>query len=105
MHAIQTQTGIVHGGETIGKWEMATGGTSPSTSDTVTTGRKLNRLAHEKSPYLLQHADNPIDWLVGSYIYGWVVYPGHALLGFHDWASLLVLILYYVPINVPPVRD
>jgi uncharacterized protein YyaL (SSP411 family) len=22
-----------------------------------------NRLAHEKSPYLLQHADNPVDWL------------------------------------------
>ncbi len=23
---------------------------------------KHNRLAHEKSPYLLQHADNPVDW-------------------------------------------
>jgi len=22
----------------------------------------LNRLMHEKSPYLLQHADNPVDW-------------------------------------------
>jgi uncharacterized protein YyaL (SSP411 family) len=22
----------------------------------------MNRLAHEKSPYLLQHADNPVDW-------------------------------------------
>jgi len=21
-----------------------------------------NRLIHEKSPYLLQHADNPVDW-------------------------------------------
>lgn len=21
-----------------------------------------NRLAHEKSPYLLQHANNPVDW-------------------------------------------
>ena len=21
-----------------------------------------NRLAHEKSPYLLQHAHNPVDW-------------------------------------------
>ncbi|MFB6240025.1 MAG: DUF255 domain-containing protein, partial [Gemmatimonadota bacterium] len=21
-----------------------------------------NRLAREKSPYLLQHADNPVDW-------------------------------------------
>ena len=22
----------------------------------------MNRLAHETSPYLLQHADNPVDW-------------------------------------------
>lgn len=22
-----------------------------------------NQLAHEKSPYLLQHKDNPVDWL------------------------------------------
>ena len=27
-----------------------------------TSPRKLNRLAKEKSPYLLQHAGNPIDW-------------------------------------------
>ena len=26
------------------------------------TPRKLNRLAKEKSPYLLQHAGNPVDW-------------------------------------------
>jgi hypothetical protein len=25
-------------------------------------GRKANRLIHEKSPYLLQHAYNPVDW-------------------------------------------
>jgi uncharacterized protein YyaL (SSP411 family) len=25
-------------------------------------GRRANRLAHEKSPYLLQHAFNPVDW-------------------------------------------
>jgi len=25
-------------------------------------GRKPNRLAHETSPYLLQHANNPVDW-------------------------------------------
>ncbi len=25
-------------------------------------GRKKNRLANEKSPYLLQHAHNPVDW-------------------------------------------
>ena len=24
--------------------------------------RKPNRLIHEKSPYLLQHAYNPVDW-------------------------------------------
>ena len=24
--------------------------------------RNLNRLAKEKSPYLLQHAANPVDW-------------------------------------------
>ena len=30
-------------------------------SDTDTPGKK-NRLAAEKSPYLLQHADNPVDW-------------------------------------------
>jgi len=26
------------------------------------TSRAANRLAHEKSPYLLQHAHNPVDW-------------------------------------------
>src|SRR5689334_1155052 len=25
-------------------------------------GGMPNRLAHETSPYLLQHADNPVDW-------------------------------------------
>src|SRR6185436_3766822 len=28
----------------------------------ATRHRKPNRLAHEKSPYLLQHAYNPVDW-------------------------------------------
>lgn len=27
-----------------------------------THGKKPNRLIHEKSPYLLQHAHNPVDW-------------------------------------------
>lgn len=27
-----------------------------------TTHRHTNRLAKEKSPYLLQHAHNPVDW-------------------------------------------
>lgn len=26
------------------------------------TNKKANRLIHEKSPYLLQHAYNPVDW-------------------------------------------
>ncbi len=30
--------------------------------DTPNEIRKPNRLAREKSPYLLQHADNPVDW-------------------------------------------
>ena len=25
-------------------------------------GHQPNRLIHEKSPYLLQHAYNPVDW-------------------------------------------
>nr|WP_245251866.1 DUF255 domain-containing protein [Paenibacillus sediminis] len=28
----------------------------------VKNGRKTNRLIHEKSPYLLQHVYNPVDW-------------------------------------------
>ena len=29
----------------------------------MTTNRRVpNRLANEKSPYLLQHAYNPVDW-------------------------------------------
>jgi uncharacterized protein len=28
----------------------------------MTSGRQANRLIHEKSPYLLQHAHNPVDW-------------------------------------------
>ena len=28
----------------------------------MTNSRKPNRLIHEKSPYLLQHAYNPVDW-------------------------------------------
>jgi uncharacterized protein YyaL (SSP411 family) len=31
-------------------------------SDPVSPGRRPNRLIHEKSPYLRQHADNPVDW-------------------------------------------
>jgi len=28
----------------------------------MSTNKKANRLLHEKSPYLLQHAYNPVDW-------------------------------------------
>ncbi len=31
-------------------------------SATGNTSKKPNRLIHEKSPYLLQHAYNPVDW-------------------------------------------
>ena len=34
---------------------------APKEEQAVRPG-KPNRLAHEKSPYLLQHADNPVDW-------------------------------------------
>ncbi len=33
----------------------------PDNSTVTKTGRQ-NRLTNEKSPYLLQHADNPVDW-------------------------------------------
>ena len=38
--------------------------TPPHTSTEVGPGvtQIVNRLAREKSPYLLQHADNPVDW-------------------------------------------
>jgi len=32
----------------------------------MTTNKKPNRLAREKSPYLLQHAYNPVDWFPWS---------------------------------------
>ncbi|TLS53207.1 thioredoxin domain-containing protein [Paenibacillus antri] len=32
----------------------------------MTTNKKPNRLAQEKSPYLLQHAYNPVDWFAWS---------------------------------------
>mgnify|MGYP003755047861 FL=1 len=30
------------------------------------TNKQANRLIHEKSPYLLQHAYNPVDWFSWS---------------------------------------
>jgi len=40
--------------------ETATVSSKPLPTDAK--GRKPNRLIHEKSPYLLQHAYNPVDW-------------------------------------------
>ena len=37
------------------------GAADPSTQESAKP-RPLNRLAHESSPYLLQHARNPVDW-------------------------------------------
>nr|XP_018915156.1 PREDICTED: spermatogenesis-associated protein 20 [Bemisia tabaci] len=34
----------------------------PKIMASSTTVKKKNRLAQEKSPYLLQHAENPVDW-------------------------------------------
>ncbi|MDX1658045.1 MAG: DUF255 domain-containing protein, partial [Nitriliruptorales bacterium] len=33
-----------------------------ATVPTLQEGRSINRLADETSPYLQQHADNPVDW-------------------------------------------
>ena len=32
----------------------------------MTKSREPNRLIHEKSPYLLQHAYNPVNWFPWS---------------------------------------
>jgi uncharacterized protein len=34
----------------------------PAPSPAPPAGDGTNRLIHEKSPYLLQHARNPVDW-------------------------------------------
>ena len=36
--------------------------TEEQTVNVASSARKSNRLIHEKSPYLLQHAYNPVDW-------------------------------------------
>ena len=33
-----------------------------TTHDTIYQNRKPNRLANEKSPYILQHVYNPVNW-------------------------------------------
>jgi len=40
---------------------LMTNASSPE-SPTAKSSRGSNHLAGEKSPYLLQHADNPVDW-------------------------------------------
>jgi len=32
----------------------------------MSTNKQANRLIHEKSPYLLQHAHNPVNWFPWS---------------------------------------
>ncbi|GCB76887.1 hypothetical protein scyTo_0017516 [Scyliorhinus torazame] len=42
---------------------MATGGSDgPQRLSDPKPKQRTNRLIHEKSPYLLQHAHNPVDW-------------------------------------------
>jgi hypothetical protein len=41
-------------------WLVTSSGTSSESAPARTS--HTNRLAHEKSPYLLQHAHNPVDW-------------------------------------------
>ena len=41
---------------------MSADATSPAAPSNATRHRHTNRLAREKSPYLLQHAHNPVDW-------------------------------------------
>jgi uncharacterized protein len=42
--------------------DPASRATEPAPSGSAPEARPVNRLAREKSPYLLQHAHNPVDW-------------------------------------------
>jgi uncharacterized protein YyaL (SSP411 family) len=46
------------GRSSIASWAMLAAGTAGAPE----RGRRANRLIQEKSPYLLQHAHNPVDW-------------------------------------------
>jgi uncharacterized protein len=47
----------------VGLWNGQAGKVSMTTNKhSSETGKAPNRLAYEKSPYLLQHAYNPVDW-------------------------------------------
>src|SRR6266571_6875490 len=39
-----------------------TGGTMSKTTNPTSQNKHTNRLINETSPYLLQHAHNPVDW-------------------------------------------
>src|SRR5213592_4475861 len=45
---------------------MSGGGTVDAAGKGGTSGTTTNRLIHETSPYLLQHAHNPVDWYAWS---------------------------------------
>ncbi|XP_027714420.1 spermatogenesis-associated protein 20-like [Vombatus ursinus] len=55
-------TGPERGTSVSGPSTMATGAKDHRQSHTQTQLQVPNRLIHEKSPYLLQHAYNPVDW-------------------------------------------
>src|SRR5579864_9020572 len=44
------------------KQSSCSGGNMSDTAHTTSEHRYTNRLIHETSPYLLQHAHNPVDW-------------------------------------------
>ena len=57
-HTVATPTSTTPGASSV--LETTTVSSEPLPTDAK--GRKPNRLIHEKSPYLLQHAYNPVDW-------------------------------------------
>ncbi len=46
----------------LGWGRLPSDGTQPAQQPMSKNPSKANRLVHEKSPYLLQHAHNPVDW-------------------------------------------
>src|SRR5213075_1718938 len=43
-------------------YKTPTGGTMSNTTNPTSQHKQTNRLINETSPYLLQHAHNPVDW-------------------------------------------
>jgi uncharacterized protein YyaL (SSP411 family) len=78
----------------------------------------MNRLSREKSPYLLQHADNPVDWYpwgpeafdraraedkpvflsIGYSTCHWCHVMAHE--SFEDWAAAQVINAHFIPVKV-----